>query len=166
MKNIYILLVSILLLSCNRVTNKSADQLWEEAQQHRVKENLKDSITGYKDIISKYPDNSLSAKAQFQIADIYLNDTKDFEYAVNEFQKVVEIYPDHEVAKKSLFMIAYIYNNYLDAYSDATIHYNLFKEKYPNDELIPSVIYELDGLKDLKSTIDSLNSTVNLKSNI
>ena len=166
MKNINILLVWILLISCNVVTNKSADQLWEDAQQHRIKENLKDSITGYKEIISRYPGHDLSAKAQFQIADIFLNDTKDFEYAVNEFQKVVEIYPDHEVAKKSLFMIAYVYNNYLDAYSDATIHYNLFKEKYPNDELIPSVIYELDGLKDLKSTIDSLNSTVNIESNI
>ena len=166
MKNINILLVWILLISCNVGTNRSADQLWEEAQQHRVKENLKDSITAYKEIISRYPDHDLSAKAQFQIADIYLNDTKDFDYAVNEFKKVINKHSNHEVAKKSLFMIAYIYNNYLDAYSDATIHYNLFKEKYPNDELIPSVIYELDGLKDLKSTIDSLNSTVNLKSNI
>ena len=166
MKNIYILVVWIFLLSCNGGTNKSADQLWEEAQQYRVREYLKDSITSYKDIISKYPDNDLSAKAQFQIADIYLNDTKDFEYAVNEFKKVVDKYYNHEVAKKSLFMIAYIYNNYLDAYSDAIVHYNLFKEKYPDDELIPSVQYELDGLKEIQSTIDSLNSSVNIKSNI
>ena len=61
MKNINILLVWIFLLSCNGGTNKSADQLWEEAQQHRIKENLKDSITSYKDIISRYPDHSLSA---------------------------------------------------------------------------------------------------------
>ena len=166
MKNINILLLCMLLISCNGGTNKSADQLWEEAQQHRVKENLKDSITYFKEIISKYPDHSLSAKAQFQIADIYLNDTKDFEYAVNEFIKVVDSYPDHEVSKKSLFMIAYIYNNYLDEYSDAIIYYNIFKDKYPDDELIPSVQYELDGLKEVQSTIDSLNSIVNIKSNI
>ena len=166
MKNIYILLVWICIISCHGGDNKSAHQLWEEAQHHRVNNNLKDSLTGYKDIISKYPEDSLSAKAQFQIADIYLNDTKDFEYAVNEFNKVVEYYPDHEVAKKSLFMIAYIYNNYLDAFSDAIIHYNLFKDKYPDDELIPSVQYELDGLKEIQSTIDSLNATVNIKSNI
>ena len=166
MKNIYIVFVGIFLISCNVGTNKSANQLWEEAQQHRVKENLKDSITGYKEIISRYPDHDLSAKAQFQIADIYLNDTKDFEYAVNEFKKVVDRHANHEVAKKSLFMIAYIYNNYLDAYSDAIIYYNLFKEKYPDDELIPSVRYELDGLKVIKSTIDSLNSTINIKSNV
>ena len=34
------------------------------------------------------------------------------------------------------------------------------------DELIPSVDYELDGLKVFQSTIDSLNSIVNKKSNI
>ncbi len=166
MKNINIMLVWILVISCNVGTNKSADQLWEEAQQHRANEHLKDSITGYKEIISRYPDHDLSANAQFQIADIYLNDTKDFEYAVNEFKKVIDKHSNHEVAKKSLFMIAYIYNNYLDTYSDAIIYYNLFKEKYPNDELIPSVQYELDGLKVIQSTIDSLNSSVNIQPNI
>ena len=58
------------------------------------------------------------------------------------------------------------YNNYLNAYSDAIIAYNLFREKYPDDELIPSVKFELDGLKDIQSTIDSLKSIVNKKSNI
>jgi outer membrane protein assembly factor BamD (BamD/ComL family) len=85
---------------------------------------------------------------------------------VEEFEKVVEEYPEHEVSKKSLFMIAYIYNNYLEAYSDAIINYNLFKEKYPSDELIPSVEYELEGLKDIQATIDSLNSIVNKKTNL
>ena len=165
MKNINIMLVWLVIISCNVGTNKSAEQLWEEAQQHRVKENLKDSITGFKEIISRYPGHDLSAKAQFQIADIYLNDTKDFEYAVNEFKKVVDKHSNHEVAKKSLFMIAYIYNNYLDSYSDAIIYYNTFKEKYPDDELIPSVQYELDGLKVIQSIIDSLNSTVIIKDN-
>ena len=63
-------------------------------------------------------------------------------------------------------MIAYVYNNYLNAYSDAIITYKLFKEKYPNDELIPSVEFELEGLKDIQSTIDSLNAIVDKKSNI
>ena len=125
---------------------------------------FKESITTYKTILDKYPSDNFAAKAQFQIADIYLNDVKDFDFAVKEFQKVVDLYPDHEVSKKSLFMIAYIYNNYLNAYSDAIETYNLFKQKYPNDELIPSVEYELDGLKDIQTTIDSLNSIVNKKS--
>ena len=44
---------------------------------------------------------------------LYLNDVKDFEFAIEEFKKVRSKYPERQVAKKSLFMLAYIYNNYL-----------------------------------------------------
>ena len=165
MKNI-LLLVGLFVLSCSGNANKSADQLWKDGQKYRIEEKLMESITSFKSIIKDYPLDDLAAKSQFQIADIYLNDTKDFEFAVEEFEKVVKEYPEHEVSKKSLFMIAYIYNNYLEAYSDAILNYNLFKEKYPSDELIPSVEYELEGLKNIKATIDSLNSIVNKKTNI
>ena len=166
MKNILILLIGLIVVSCNCDSNKSADQLWNDGKQFRSEEKLMESITSFKSIIKDYPLDDLAAKAQFQIADIYLNDTKDFEFAVEEFEKVVKEYPEHEVSKKSLFMIAYIYNNYLEAYSDAIINYNLFKEKYPRDELIPSVEYELEGLKSIKAAIDSLNSIVNKKTKI
>ena len=166
MKKILILLIVFIGLSCNGNSNKSADQLWNDGQQFRSEGKLMESITSFKAIIKDYPLDDLAAKAQFQIADIYLNDTKDFEFAVEEFEKVVKEYPEHEVSKKSLFMIAYIYNNYLEAYSDAILNYNLFKEKYPSDELIPSVEYELEGLKDIKTTIDSLNLIVNKKTKI
>ena len=165
-KNILILLIGLFVLSCNSSPDKSADQHWDDGQRYRTETKLMESITSFKAIIKDYPLHELAAQAQFQIADIYLNDTKDFEFAVEEFQKVVQGYPDHEVSKKSLFMIAYIYNNYLEAYSDAIINYNLFKDKYPDDELIPSVEYELKGLKNIKTTIDSLNSIVNKRTNI
>jgi len=165
-KNILILLIGLFVLSCTSSSNKSADQHWEDGQKYRTEEKLMESITSFRAIIKDYPLHELAAQAQFQIADIYLNDTKDFDFAVEEFQKVVKEYPDHEVSKKSLFMMAYIYNNYLDAYSDAIINYNLFKDKYPDDELIPSVEYELEGLKNIENTIDSLNAIVNKKANI
>ncbi|MBC8257178.1 MAG: tetratricopeptide repeat protein [Candidatus Marinimicrobia bacterium] len=166
MKNILILFVGLYVLSCSGGSNKSADQHWKDGQKFRTENKLMDSITSFKAIIKNHPLHELAAQAQFQIADIYLNDTKDFEFAVEEFQKVVKDYPDHEVSKKSLFMIAYIYNNYLEAYSDAILNYNLFKKKYPEDELIPSVEYELEGLKNIKTTIDSLNAIVNKRTNI
>ena len=153
-------------MSCGDGSNKNATELWNDGQKYRAEDKLKESITSFKTILVKYPSGNFAAEAQFQIADIYLNDVKDFDFAVKEFQKVVDLYPDHEVSKKSLFMIAYIFNNYLNAYSDAIITYNLFRKKYPNDELIPSVEFELDGLKDIQSTIDSLNSIVNKKANI
>ena len=166
MKKLILLLIGLYIVSCGGNSNKNAAELWNDGQKHRTEDKLKESIVSYRTIINKYPSDNFAAQAQFQIADIYLNDVKDFNFAIEEFQKVVAQYPDHEVAKKSLFMIAYIYNNYLNAYSDAIASYNLFRQMYPNDELIPSVEYELDGLKDIQSTIDSLNFIVNKKSNI
>ena len=166
MKNFIILIIALYFISCNESLNKNAAALWNDGQKYRAEKKLKESIISYKTLIEKYPSNTFAAKAQFQIADIYLNDVKDFDFAIEEFQKVVDKYPENEFSKKSLFMIAYVYNNYLNAYSDAIDTYNLFVEKYPNDDLIPSVEFELDGLKDIQSTIDSLNSIVNKKSNI
>jgi len=165
-KNFILLLIGLYFVSCGGNSNKNAAELWNDGQKYRTEDKLKESIVSYRTIINKYPSDNFAAQAQFQIADIYLNDVKDFDFAVEEFQKVVDQYPNNELSKKSLFMIAYIYNNYLNAYSDAIAAYNLFRNKYPNDELIPSVKYELDGLQDIQSTIDSLNSIVNKKSNI
>ena len=166
MKNIILLLIGVYIASCGGGSNRTAAELWDDAQKNRAEDKLKDSITNFKSILVKYPSDNFAAEAQFQIADIYLNDVKDFDFAVKEFEKVVDLYPDHEVSKKSLFMIAYIFNNYLNAYSDAIMTYKLFRQKYPNDELIPSVEFELDGLKDIQTTIDSLNIIVNKKFNI
>ena len=166
MKKIILLLIGLYIISCGQNSNKNAVELWNDGQKHRSEDKLKESIVCYRTIINKYPSDNFAAQAQFQIADIYLNDVKDFDFAVDEFQKVVDKYPNNDLSKKSIFMIAYIYNNYLNAYSDAIATYNLFRKMYPNDELIPSVDYELDGLKDIQSTIDSLNSIVSKRSNI
>ena len=44
--------------------------------------------------------------------------------------------------------------------------YRLFLIKYPDDELIPSVKYELEGLLEIETIIDSLNGIVSQKKNI
>ena len=159
MKN-FIIIILTLIYSCSN--NKNPDDLWNEAQNHRINNNLKEAINTYKNIIDQYPKNDFSSKAQFQIADIYLNDIKDYDLSIKEFKIVVNDYPNDEVAKKSLFMIAYIYNNYINAYTEAIDYYNLFINKYPKDELIPSVQYELEGLEKIIITIDSLKINNNL----
>ena len=149
-----------MMFSCN---NQSAEELWEDAKQMRSENNLKESIINLESIIRDYPKHNLAAKAQFQKAEIYLNDIKDFEFAIDEFLKVIDKYPNSDVAKNSLFMIAYIYNNYLNSYSDSIEKYKLFMTKYPDDELIPSVLYELEDLLKIQDTIDSLNSLISNK---
>ena len=154
--------MSVLLINCN---NHSPEMLWKNAELMRSEKNLKECIINLESIVNKYPKHDLAAKALFQKAEIYLNDVKDFDIAIEEFEKVIDLYPNHDEAKNSLFMIAYVYNNYLSSYTDAMDYYNLFMSKYPDDELIPSVEYELEGLFQIKGAIDSLNSIVSQKIN-
>ena len=162
MKNVLYIILGVLILCCN---TQSPENLWDEAKLRRSENNLKESINNLESIITKYPNHDLAGSAQFQKAEIYLNDIKDFDFAIEEFEKVIDYYPKHDVAKNSLFMIAYIYNNYLESYTDAIDRYNLFMKKYPNDELIPSVKFELEGLYELESIIDSMNSIVSQRAN-
>jgi len=163
MRKIFYIMMSILFMYCN---SQSPEKLWEEAKLMRTENNMKESIINLESIMKNYPEHILAARAQYKKAEIYLNDIKDFDFAIEEFEKVIRQYPNHEVAKNSLFMIAYIYNNYLSSYTDAIDNYNLFIIKYPDDELIPSVEYELEGLFEIEGIIDSLNSIVSQRRNI
>ena len=129
---------------------------WNQAVEFRKKSQLMESIVLLKEIIDFNGGHDLLSKAQFQIADIYLNDINNYIFAIQEFQKVIENYPESEEAKKSLFMLGYISSNYIEAYSDALLYYNMFLDKYPLDELSYSINYELELL-------DSLNISKDLK---
>ena len=152
-----IILIAILFIFCcdNSINNK-----WENGQKLMNENKLMESITIFNNIISKHPDSKFSVKAQFQIAEIYLNNKKDYNIAIEEFSKVINNFPNTPESKNSLFMISYIYNNYLNEYSNAIINYNKFLKKYPDDDLIPSVNYELETLKKYQTQIDSLNKTL------
>ena len=162
MKIINYIIVCLFIMHCN---SQSPEALWGKAKLMQSKDNLKESIINLELIIKDYPDHDLASKSQFQIADIYLNEIKEFDLAIDKFKIVIDKYPAHDVAKNSLFMIAYIYNNYLNSYTDAINNYKLFMDRYPNDELIPSVEYELKGLFEIEGVIDSLNSVVSKKGN-
>ena len=149
---------AMLLVACSDSSIKSVDELWESAIENREKNDLRLSITNFKSIVQNYPETDFSVKAQFQIADIYLNDVKDYTFAIEQFELLIQKYPNVPLAKKSAFMVAYIYSNYLEDYSLAIVKYEMFLDKYPNDELIPSVEFELEGLRKHQQTIDSLNN--------
>ncbi|MBC8311260.1 MAG: outer membrane protein assembly factor BamD [Candidatus Marinimicrobia bacterium] len=152
------ILFLILFIGCSNSKVESADKLWTSAIEFRESEDLRSSITNFKSIIQHFPESEFSSKAQFQIADIYLNDVKDYPFAIQEFETLIRKYPEATLAKKSAFMIAYVYSNYLDEYSSAMEKYELFLKKYPDDELVPSVEFELEGLRKYQPTIDSLNN--------
>ena len=162
MKYFILIVLLVFMTGCTNSNIESADKIWEVSTEHRVNGNLRESITNLKKIMEYYPNDEYSIMAQFQIADIYLNDVKDYDFAVDEFQKLLNLNNDHDLSKKALFMVGYIYSNYLDSYTDAMIYYKQFLEEYPDDELIPSVQFELEGLKQHVPVIDSLNAISNI----
>ena len=91
------------------------------------------------------------------IAEIYLNDFKEYGIASTYYKSIIENYPtSFNSVKKSIFTLAYVYANHLEYYTDAINFYKKFKDVYPNDPLIQSVDYELDLLFSISTTIDSL----------
>ena len=153
-----LLILVIFIFACSNKNSESVNSIWEKATESRKNQDLRLAVTYFKDIIKKYPDSNKAVESQFQIADIYLNDVKDYEIAAKEFEHLRNFYPKSDLTKKAYFMVGYVYSNYLDQYSDAIDTYNGFLETYPDDELVPSVKFELDALNKYQVVIDSLNS--------
>ena len=127
-----------------------------------VKESLllKDyakAITLLEELINRYPQKEIAAESEFMIAEIYLNDFKEYEIASKYYDAIVQKYSESfNSVKKSMFTLGYIYANYLDYYSDAISIYKRFQSTYPNDPLLPSIDYELEILSSVNKTIETL----------
>jgi len=159
MKQLYCIFL-LIVFSCN--SNFNLEEKFNEALNFRKETKLKESITLLKQIIDSGKSQDFSAKAQYQLADIYLNDVNNYTFAVQEFEKLRSVYPHSDFTKKSIFMLGYINSNFIDSYNDAIHYYNMFLEKYPEDELVNSVRYELDLLDSL-GIIDDLETLRNTK---
>ena len=153
-KNLKIIFLSVFVCTCN---SNITDQL-DKADLLRANGDLMGSIKLLDGIIVNNSSNEYKQMAQFNIADIYMNDVKNYSFSLINFDKVLNYNLDNEIHKKSLFMYAYICSNYLDMYSDAYSIYGEFIKKYPNDDLISSVEYEMDQLKQYIDRVDELLS--------
>ena len=87
-----------------------------------------------------------SSNAQYIIGDIYLNDYRDFDKAINSYIKVVKKFPGSFEAPDAQFMIAYIYENIFKDILKAKIEYETFLKTYPKHKLIPSVEFCLKNI--------------------
>ena len=155
MKIRYYFITFMFIVSCN--SSLDVHEKWKESIDYRKKTELMKSITCLKEIINHAGNDTMAVKAQYQIADIYLNDVNNYVFAIKEFEKVIENYSESDYSKKAMFMVGYINANYIHAYSDAIFYYNLFLKKYPSDELSYSVSYELELLDKVKEEIHILN---------
>lgn len=139
-----ILIVGLFSLSCS--VDKSAEELFSQAETLRKSKDIKGSLDQLQLLIKKYPQHALAAKSQYMLGDIYMNDLRDFQQAIQAYEQVVERYAGSQQEAQAQFMIGYIYANILADYDLAAQSYKTFLDKFPEHELAPSVRFELEYL--------------------
>jgi len=112
----------------------------------RKRKLTNESISNLIYIVKKYPDHELAPKAQYIIGDIYMNDLRDFEKALEEYKVVLNTYKGSKEEALAQFMTGYIYANVLKDFDKARREYQVFLDRFPKHELSPSVKFEIDYL--------------------
>ena len=112
----------------------------------RKRKLTNESISNLIYLVRQYPNHTLAAKAQYIIGDIYMNDLRDFEKALEEYRIVLNNYKGSKEESLAQFMIGYIYANVLKDFGKARSEYQVFLDRFPNHELSPSVKFEIDHL--------------------
>ena len=156
----YILVISVgfifadsLSLEIDASNAKTYEDSYEKAIDFRIDGDYNKSLSILLQI------EAFHIKSTYVIAEIYLNEVKNPNIALDYYRQVVDRTSFWREAgkdlsleyknlyRKSLFMISYIYSNYLGMYSDAYNSFLYFMEIFPDDELIESVKYEIELLK-------------------
>ena len=122
------------------------ESVLNKTQSLRKKEMVKEAINNLVYLLEKHSGHKLMPKAQYMLGDIYMNDLRDFNTAIQEYRKVIEKYSGSEQEPHALFMIGYVYANVLNDTKSAKIEYEDFLKRFPNHELSPSVKFEIDYL--------------------
>ena len=125
-----------------------AFQEWliNKAETLRKRKLTNESINNLLYLVKKYPDHELASKGQYIIGDIYMNDLRDFNKALEEYGIVLIDYKGSKEEALAQFMIGYIYANVLKDFDKARSEYQVFLDRFPKHELFPSVKFEIDYL--------------------
>ncbi len=122
------------------------DYILNKTESLRKKEMTKEAIEHLMFLIENYSKYKLLPKAQYMLGDIYMNDLRDFNTAIQEYRKVIEFFSGSEQEPHALFMIGYVYANILNDTKSAKVEYEEFLSRFPKHELSPSVKFEIDYL--------------------
>ena len=122
------------------------DFVLNKTESLRKKDMTKEAVENLMYLIENYPKHELLPKAQYMLGDLYMNDLRDFNTAIQQYRKVIEDYAGSEQEPHALFMIGYVYANVLNDIKSAKIEYEDFLKRFPKHELSPSVQFEIDYL--------------------
>tara|TARA_Y100000768_G_C23959989_1_gene674808 strand:- start:818 stop:1771 length:954 start_codon:yes stop_codon:yes gene_type:complete len=126
--------------------NQFPEYIINKAESLRKRKMLKEAINALMFMTDNFKAEKSSSKAQYMKGDIYMNDIRDFDVAIQEYRKVINNYSGSEQEPHALFMIGYIYANIINDSSSAKVEYQKFLNTFPNHELAPSVKFEIEYL--------------------
>ena len=72
------------------------DYILNKTQSLRKKEMTKEAVDHLMFLIENYSEHKFLSKAQYILGDIYMNDLRDFNTAIQEYRKVIENYSGSE----------------------------------------------------------------------
>ena len=150
------LLLLLLFMACG--VKQTAEELWSSSKRELQVRQYHRAIKVLETLVDAYPEHPLAPKAQFQIGDIYMNNTNDLRSSIAAFQETTTRYPETDEGLKALFMIGFVNANHIGNYDAAREAYKDFLNRYPNHELIPSVQFEMENLGKPVEDIDALKS--------
>lgn len=122
------------------------DWLLSLAETKKANKDIQKAIQTLEYLVVNFPESPKAAKAQYSIGDIYMNDLRDFNQAIDNYRKVTELFFGSGQDAHAQFMIGYIYANVLNDSAQAATAYRKFLKDYPKHELVPSVSFELEYL--------------------
>jgi tetratricopeptide (TPR) repeat protein len=81
---------------------RSAQDFFKAAQ---AASSPQQRIQLYRDLVTRYPDDSVSVQAQFMIGFTYAEDLGQYDEARAEFRKFIDKYPHHELTNSAKWML-------------------------------------------------------------
>ncbi len=140
----------------NKVKKINYDSLYFKSLDLIEKDKISQSIEILNQVISDSKNKSLILNAYYDLGQLYLSRSSDYEQSVEYFLLILnntfsyrikensDIKSFLELKEKSLFMIGYIYHNHIGDLTKAKKYYDFFLNDYPESDLISSVSYELE----------------------
>lgn len=151
----------ILIAGCAQQQSPTA--LWKQGMEFTEQEKYDQALDSFKKLVNTESlSDTLEAKANFTLADLYLNHFKKYQDALKYYRFVAENYSATKWGPKSQFMIGYMFANYINDYKKARQEYQHFLDIYPTDDLAEAVNFEISHLGKSLDDLDFIPSADSL----
>ncbi|MCK5519937.1 MAG: outer membrane protein assembly factor BamD [Candidatus Marinimicrobia bacterium] len=125
---------------------RSASQIYSDAETLISQDKFSQALKDLQKIEKKYSENELAPKGIYRMAEIYMNELKDLNSAIETYVRVADMYRESPYGPKSRFMAGFLLANNTSRFDEARNQYKLFLVDYPDNELVSAVDFEMENL--------------------